>query len=160
MIRHCATAGTHVHQAASEAASLAVDTNEPVEFDFNGSRVVVQPGDSQEVVLRKWDESRERYLIWDRRDASSDGRVFLPSHCLWFKWRSEGYTADFDKAGRYTAEEAGRIVNLRETEDFVAVRAELAELAVKRVVSSDRLADLIENQEHEGLVIRNNLERK
>lgn len=47
--------GQHIADAYAEAANLAREMGESVSFDFNGTKVVAQPGESGETLQQRWD---------------------------------------------------------------------------------------------------------
>lgn len=55
-------AGYHIDSACKNAVAMANEKNSIVEFDFNGTKVVVRPGDDPSAASRKWgDESAAQH---------------------------------------------------------------------------------------------------
>ena len=58
-------AGRHISAVCADAVALAGKMNKPVEFDFNDTHVIAQPGELPADVERRWDETREAsYQAW------------------------------------------------------------------------------------------------
>ncbi len=54
-----AAPGTHIETAIREALALAALHASPVQFEFNGALVVVQPGEPADAPLARWNETMD-----------------------------------------------------------------------------------------------------
>jgi hypothetical protein len=75
-----ALAGTHIKSACEKAAAMAQTANKPVHFEFNGTHVTAQPGETAETLVNRWQddfdaaarawrESPERKIEEEKRAA-------------------------------------------------------------------------------------------
>lgn len=70
------------------------------------------------------------YLIQDARSYDGDD-------VIWWRPDRRGYTTNFDEAGRYSEEEAKKIVSLRDTD--IAIPLFLVQQAATKIVRRDAL---------------------
>jgi len=112
-------AGEHINDVSSKAIALADEKQESVQFKFNETVVVVQPGETVEKVVSRWsrefEESRQRHInSQEYKDAEAKRKKDYADRCaavMVEKAHSESEMRDAPNPWPYTMEQLVQYVN-------------------------------------------------